>query len=145
MRYAVPVRSGADKLDRQFAKLASGIPADRLRQILHEGGEIIAEEQRRLVPVRTGRLQRSIAVTDEHDTRIYGTLGRRIDDGAKLVYIGPVGSEENGDVYYAKFIEFGTSYFGPQPFVRPALRSKRYRTEKLIRVRIAAEIEKLAR
>lgn len=145
MKYAVPVRSGASDLDRKFAKLAAGIPESRLMEILHEGGEIIAEEQRRIVRVRTGRLQRSIKVTDARDARIYGTLGRRMFDDAKLVYIGPVGSDEHGDVFYARFLEFGTYKSDPYPFVRPALRTKRYRAQKLIGTLVTAELAKLAR
>lgn len=48
--------SGFDGLDKALAKLSGGVHEGKLRALLHEGGEIIAKEARRLAPVDTGTL-----------------------------------------------------------------------------------------
>lgn len=127
--------SGFRDLDRQLSKLVQGVPEDKLRRALHEGGQIIAAEAKRIVPVDTGLLRDSIQVTDERDARIYGKL-----NGPGLsVYVGPVGSVEDGDTYYAKFVEFGTAWHGAQPFMRPALAAKRPDAERLILSKLRAD------
>ena len=82
--------SGFDGLDKALAKLAGGVPESRMRALLHEGGEIIAAEARRLAPYDTGLLRDSIEVTDDRDARIYG----KVNGDGMSVYVGPVGSTE---------------------------------------------------
>jgi HK97 gp10 family phage protein len=133
--------SGFDGLDKVLARLSGGVSEEKLRSLLHEGGEIIAQEARRLAPVDTGTLRDSIEVTDDRDARLYGKL-----NGPGIsVYVGPVGSTEDGDVYYAKFQEFGTVNHGAQPFMRPAIASKRSEAEALILNRLKGSVEELSK
>ncbi len=127
--------NGFADLDRQLAKLMQGVPQERQREILHEGAQIIADEAKRLAPFLTGTLRDSIMVTDDRDTRVYGKLNAGIS-----VYIGPVGSTEDGDVYYAKFQEFGTRYMAAHPFMRPAIAAKRSEAERLVMIRLAGAV-----
>jgi HK97 gp10 family phage protein len=120
--------AGFRELDRMLAKLQGGIPEAKLRAALHAGGELIAAEARRIVPVDTGTLRDSIAVTDDRDARIYG----KVNAPGVSVYVGPVGSTEDGDVYYAKFQEFGWLDNPGTPFMRPAIAAKRLDAEKLV-------------
>ena len=136
--------SGFRDLDRKLAALEKGVPEDRKRAALHAGGELIAVEARRLAPFDTGLLRDSIMVTDMNDARIYGTFGRRIDDGTVQVYVGPVGSTEDGDVYYAVFQEFGTRNMGAHPFMRPAIASKRPEAERLVAAMLLSDVMALA-
>lgn len=125
---------GFRHLDRQLAKLERGIPEQRKRAALHTAGQIIVVEAQRLAPHDTGRLRNSIRVTDDKDGLLYGKLnatGRANLDGVS-VYIGPVGSAEDGDVYYAKFQEFGTIHMQAQPFMRPAIAAKRPEAERTL-------------
>lgn len=133
--------SGFDKLDRQLAALARGPTEAQQRAALHRGGEVIAEEARRLAPYKTGQLRDSIQVTDDKQGLLYGKLN---GDGLSI-YIGPVGSVEDGDVYYAKFQEFGTINMKAQPFMRPAIASKRPEAEKLVLTLLAQEVMRLVR
>lgn len=133
--------TGFDQLDRTLAKLANGVPETRMRTLLHEGGEMIAAEARRLAPVDTGTLRDSIQVTDDRDARIYG----KVNGDGLSVYVGPVGSTEDGDVYYAKFQEFGTVDHGAQPFMRPAIASKRPEAEAHILKRLAQDVTGIAK
>lgn len=119
---------GFRELDRAFAKLEKGPTPSQERAALHAGAELVAAEARRLAPVDTGALRDSIKVADERDARIYGKV-----NGADVsVFIGPVGSTEEGDVFYARFVEFGTRYMKAQPFMRPAIQSKREDAERLV-------------
>jgi HK97 gp10 family phage protein len=127
--------SGFADLDRQLAKLMGGVPQEQQREILHEGAQIIADEAKRLAPFLTGTLRDSIMVTDDRDARVYGKLNAGIS-----VYIGPVGSTEDGDVYYAKFQEFGTRYMQAHPFMRPAIAAKRPEAERLVMTRLAGAV-----
>lgn len=127
---------GFDRLDRQMAKMASGIPQDRQRDVLHRGGQLIVDEAKRLAPVRTGALRDSIRVTDDREGLLYGKLSGT----GMSVYIGPVGSVDDGDVYYARFQEFGTINMRAHPFMRPAIASERPEAERLVLTLLAQDV-----
>lgn len=89
--------------------------ADGLRELLEsEHGPVakdlarrankVSNQAKRLCPVDTGRLRSSITMD----------LGQ---DGDGLFAM--VGTNVN----YAEFVEFGTRYTRPQPFLRPALKA----------------------
>ncbi len=138
---AVSVKnSGFADLDRQLARFMQGIPEEVQRAALHDAGQIIVAEAQRLAPYETGTLRDSIMVADDRDARIYGKL-----NGGISVYIGPVGSTEDGDVYYAKFQEFGTRNMQARPFMRPAIAAKRPEAERLIMTRLAGAVVAMAR
>ena len=127
---------GFRELDRALAKLAKGPTPEQERAALHAGAELVAVEARRLAPVDTGALRDSIAVTDDRDARVYGKV-----NGADVsVFVGPVGSTEEGDVFYARFVEFGTRYMQAQPFMRPAIQSKREEAERLVLSTLRADL-----
>ncbi len=112
--------TGFGNLNRKLQSLQAAMTDDVMRQALRDGAEVVAAEARRLAPVRSGSLRDSIEVTDDRDARLYGRIG----GGDVSVYVGPVGSTEDGDVFYAKFVEFGTVNHRPQPFLRPAIEGK---------------------
>lgn len=120
---------GFRDLDRQLERLERAMDEDRLRAALRQGAQPIVDEAKRLVHVDTGRLRDSIMAVDDRDGRLYGKLNGA--DGVS-VYVGPVGSDEDGDVYYAKFQEFGTVIMRANPFMRPAIAAKRSEAEALV-------------
>jgi len=125
--------SGFRELDRKLAALAQALPEQKQREILHQAAEPIVAEAKRLAPVDTGRLQASIKSEDDRDASIYGKLnaaGMATPRGGVSIYIGPVGSTEDGDVFYARFQEFGTIEQKGTPFMRPAFQSKRGSAEE---------------
>ena len=72
----------------------------------------IVDEARRLVPVRTGNLKKSIGVTK---ARTKGTTMR--------FYVSPrKGGKYDG--WYGHFVELGTRHNAPHPFLRPAYEAK---------------------
>jgi HK97 gp10 family phage protein len=128
--------SGFRDLDRQLLRLSAGVSDDEKRAALHEGGEIIATEARRLAPYLTGLLQESILVVDARDARVYG----KVNLPDMSVYVGPVGSTDDGDVYYARFQEFGWRDNPGNPFMRPAIATKRPEAERVIARRLGAAV-----
>lgn len=139
--------SGFRDLDKQLAKLASGVPEERKRQHLHTSGQIIVAEAKRLAPVATGTLRDSIRMTDDKQGLLYGKLnatGRGNSDGIS-VYIGPVGSVDDGDVYYARFQEFGTINMQAQPYMRPAIAAKRPEAERTLVQLLARDVLEMIR
>lgn len=132
---------GWEKVQRQLGQLAKGVPQNVLRDILHEGGQLVADEARRLAPYLTGLLRDSILVVDANDARVYG----KVNAGGASVYVGPVGSVDDGDVYYARFQEFGTRNMEANPFMRPAIATKRPQAEKLIAARLSTYVTAQAR
>lgn len=88
MRVSWPIRSGA-----VVAGLAARTVAEA-RAI----AEAVAEEARRLAPVRTGELRDGIHAAEA-------------PDGADVVSEAP----------HSVFVEYGTMHMSPQPFLRPAV------------------------
>lgn len=67
-------------------------------ELVELAAEMTANEARHLVPVRTGRLQRSIEV----------------------MRLGFMMWKAFSDLYYAGYVEFGTSRMHARPYFRPA-------------------------
>ena len=84
----------------------SGIP-----KALRDAAELVADEARRLVPVRSGALRRSITTT---------TPEKSMRPHTKQVFVGfkPPTSRR------AHLTEFGTRHSSAKPFLRPALDSR---------------------
>jgi HK97 gp10 family phage protein len=86
------------------------------------GADLVAESARARVPIgSTGRLQRSIHT--EHG-----------EDGVEVL-------AGDRDVFYGRFVEHGTRYAAPHPFLVPALEENREKIQALI----AAAIRDAAR
>lgn len=131
--------SGFRDLKRQLAQLAAGLPEPVVHQALRDGVQLIADEAQRLAPVDTGALRDSISVTDDRDGDLYGRPG--VENGIS-VFVGPVGSTEDGDVAYAKYVEFGTTRHGAQPFMRPAIESRRHDAGRVTIAALEAAVRK---
>ena len=70
---------------------------------LKEAGAVMQEAIQNVTLVRTGKLKNSITVS-----------GVRTQDGVKYVAVGP-----SKDVYWGKFVEFGTVKMRAKPFMAP--------------------------
>lgn len=91
------------------------------RNVQEKYGRLVVREAKRLAPVDTGALKRSIQFEES------GEAGR---SGLRGVTISADTSEETGREY-SGYVEFGTAHQPPQPFMRPALRkyARAYREE----------------
>lgn len=88
-------------------KAVSRVGARTFGKITTKWRDEAIREAKRIVPVRTGALKRSIVPGRTKESRV--TI-----DGSILV------TEP-----YAGFVEFGTSNMAPQPYIRPALNKVR--------------------
>lgn len=142
---------------RLLAKMKALAPAIRsaIKQAMAEGADEIVSEQKRLVPVRNGKLRDSIRQTwgDKPSTSA-GTLvagGEMQGDPDLTVWI----TAGDREAFYARYVEFGTAphvnggmFAGTQhpgatqqPFFYPVYRAKRRR----VKSRIARAIRQAAR
>jgi len=118
---------GFRELDRKLAKLERGPDQQAVRTLLRKGGNVLAREERTLVPVRSGRLRTSITVTTRPGFGV-PDLGR----GAISIFIGP----RLGAGSRAHLIEFGTVHSAAHPFIRPALDATQEQISTMIVARL---------
>lgn len=102
---------GGKEMERLLQDLGPKVASRLGDRALRAAARTIIKEAKRLVPVRTGRLRRSIV-------GVASKKGR--DANQRLVQIGfrPPASRR------AHFTEFGTKNHSARPFMRPALDSK---------------------
>lgn len=116
--------SGVAELQRKLAKLADGNTAkEEMRQALLAGAVPIKDRAQKLAPVLTGRLKRSIDITER--------------DADVLVRAG---------MPYAHLAEFGHKGGAKgRPFMRPAFYESKDEAIRIVRDRMAAAVEREAR
>ena len=93
---------------------------------------VIANEARRLVPVRSGLLKKSIKVRkpkkkdDTHKVRYLVVTTSKIAGSSKFdsALLGAGTIRWSASAFYAHMVEFGTSKMAAQPFMTPAFESK---------------------
>lgn len=104
---------------------------------IRAGSNIVRDEARRLAPIDTGNLKKSIA-----------TIRRKGDKNTVQFSVTP-SKGGNHDGWYAHFLEFGTSNMSAKPFLRPAFESKQdevlQATKEYIANRLPNEVEKAKR
>jgi HK97 gp10 family phage protein len=79
---------------------------------------------------RTGNLRKSLKIG-----KIKGSEGNR------YVLVG-IDKADNSNVFYGKFIEFGSSHQTAKPFLSPALNQNKQRIQEIIRQKIKEAIGK---
>lgn len=75
---------------------------------LKNAAEPVLEDAKANVPVKTGKLKKGLKITN---------VKRK--EGAKYILVG-VDRGDNSEIFYGKFIEFGTSKMSAKPFLQPA-------------------------
>ena len=112
-----------------------------LRRTLLNAGEPTADTAARLAPVERGILAFSVVVstqlTRKHKAQERGQVGSEVE-----VYIGP--AAEQGALFYASHVEFGTVVAPAQPYMRPAWVSTKEDALRLIQQGLKIEIGKAA-
>lgn len=109
--------SGFDALDRKLTKLER-VPSQRqaVTGVLRRGANVIAREERRLIPEVTGAHRKSITVTTQPGFTLEGASPRNVS-----IYIGP---RRGGAGSTMHLLEWGTSHSAAHPFARPAVDTK---------------------
>lgn len=88
---------------------------------LKKAGQIIINEAKKNVQVKTGKLNEGLKVS-----------GIRKKNGNKYVLAG-IQKGDNSKIFYGKFLEFGTSKMGAKPFMAPAYESKKKEAKEVIK------------
>lgn len=101
---------GAKQVVGALGNVAQVAQSQLLRDAMFGAAESLCEEIRARAPVRTGKLKRRIRVS----RRKLGHADQRLQVAITQGYIVV-------DVFYARFLEYGTSRMAARPFVRPVL------------------------
>lgn len=102
---------GAREMENLLKQLGPRLASRVGDRALRAAAKPIVAEAKRLVPVKTGGLRRSI-------TAVTSRKGARKDQRIILIGFRPPASRR------AHFTEFGTVHSSPRPFMRPALDSQ---------------------
>lgn len=96
------------KLIETLQKFPKNIQKNVMVGAVRAGANIIRDEARRKVPIKTGTLKKSIV-----------SIQRKAQNGQITFSVTPSKGKPN-DGWYAHFVEFGTSHSSAKPFLRPA-------------------------
>lgn len=159
--------SGMAALEQALAQLPKATARNVLKRTLNMAAEPIADEARRLVPVKTGNLYNSIAVSAriknkvgnaEYSAAMRAGLGkaaagaalraaRRANKGNNPsfaeVFVGP--ARGKGVIRYAHIVEFGSNDTAPDPYMRPAWDAKKREALEIIKGELRSQIILAAR
>lgn len=121
-----------DRLNRKLIKL-SQVAIDQIRPAMEEGANDIVEMAKRFAPVDTGALRNSInwvwGTEIPEGSRALGKIGGKRSDPQLVItiYAG------NKDVFYSRWVEFGTKVAKAYPFFFPSYRAQKKRVKSRIR------------
>jgi HK97 gp10 family phage protein len=100
----VEVRGLQETIDA-LNQLPPALRRQPIPDALTDGGQVVLQEEATTVPIKTGRLFRSLEVSSVQTK--------------KSVQVVKVGTTSEG--FYGTFLEFGTSRIPARPWMRPAL------------------------
>lgn len=129
---------GIGRLRKRLANIPKNVK-EAVHPNLVKQGEMIADTMRRFVPVATGDLRDSIAVTPpDSSTPAYSTPG-----GSFVVPETSVAVTAGGkDARHAHLIEYGTVKMNAQPFFWPAVRLTRKKAQRNLKSAISRAVKK---
>jgi HK97 gp10 family phage protein len=142
---------GLKEIEKRLKELPEKIQGKVLRTATMAGGRLIAKEIKRRVPTATGNLKRSIRTVN---LRNKGRKSRaEVAVGVQRI-VKPRKSRKNPnrqqrytDVFYWRFLEFGTKHIPAKSFIRSSFEDKKRDAVEEIRSRlkkrIAIEVKKL--
>ena len=108
--------SGLDGVLRELRKVPEGARGRKLDDAVRLAAQLIVEQAQIYAPVgETGRLRNSI--NTQKASRLSGPNVSRYSVGYRKGYSR---KDWNG-AYYGGFVELGTRYQTPQPYLRPAM------------------------
>lgn len=144
---------GLKELQRALDSLPKEIQGRPLKSAVSAGAKVILDEAISKAPVgETGNLRKSLyryrsrsQSTKGKETYLVGVRkGKGIYGNTRLNRrMGRVGKKytTQGEAYYWRFIEFGTSKMPAHPFLRPAFESQKERAVQIIKERLGKAIE----
>ncbi len=123
---------GGENLIRQFKKIETASKRRSLRAIFRRAGRPVIQAARRNLKDNrlSGELEKNIAQTvtaERFATKVEVNIGARRKQ------------------FYGRFLELGTAFFAPMPWLVPGLTSARVKVLSIISVGFRKEYEKIAR
>lgn len=111
---------GDEELQAKLAAMTLKVQRKIVRQALRKGGKRVRDEARRLAPVETGALKKSIKVRAARNLR-RGSFGIAVLTGTRA----ELGISPEAKYYYPAVVEFGGRGHDAQPYLRPAMDATR--------------------
>ena len=148
---------GLKELQEAMNQLPLEIQKRPLRSAVSAGAKVIMDEAIRGAPQgETGNLRKAIyryrsrsQSRTGQETFLVGVRKGKKEyvDSARNRRFGRVGKKYTveGEAFYWRFVEFGTSKMPARPFLRPAFESKKNQAVETIRNRLAIAIEQTAK
>ena len=126
-----------------------------VRSALRKAARVVQKDAQARVQVKTGALKDNIIVYRPRDrrggieainvsVRAKAKVRKANRRNARRIASGEVqaGYMDYGPLYYARFLEFGTSRMRPYPFLRPAFEANKSQLPNIIRDELALAIQK---
>lgn len=124
-----------------------------VRAALRQGANVIQKAAKAKVAVKSGTLRDNIIVTSQGARPAAGMIDMKVTirakakgykDNARNRRSGKVGGayQNYGPLFYARFLEFGTSHQMRQQFMTPAFEENKEAVLPIIRDQLAAAIDK---
>ena len=111
--------TGVDEILNKLQQMGTNI--SRLEnKALKNAAEPVLQDAKANVPVRTGKLKKGLKITNV-----------KKKEGVKYILVG-VDRGDNSEIFYEKFIEFGTSKMSARPFLQPAYEKNKDNIQKTI-------------
>ena len=148
---------GLKELQEAMNQLPLEIQKRPLRSAVSAGAKVIVDEAKRLAPQgETGNLRKALyryrsrsQSSRGQETFLVGVRKGKKNyvDSAKNRRLNRVGKKYTveGEAFYWRFVEFGTSKMPARPFLRPAFESKKNQAVETIKNRLAVAIENTAK
>lgn len=124
-----------------------------VRNALNKAARVVRNSAKQKVRKKTGTLADNIIVTSKGRPDPNGLISSKVvvrskakpyKDNAKNRRSGKVGGsyKSYGPLFYARFLEFGTSKMRPYPFLRPAFEENKAALPEMIKNELAAAIDR---
>lgn len=111
--------TGVDEILNRLQQMGENV--GRLEnKALKNAAEPVLEDAKANVPIRTGKLKEGLKI---------GKIKNK--DGVKYILVG-VDRGDNSEIFYGKFIEFGTSKRAAHPFLQPAYEKNKNNIKEII-------------
>lgn len=110
---------GVDEILNKLQSIGSNV-GKLENKALRNAADPVLQDAKGSAPVRTGKLKKGLKIT-----RV------KKKEGVKYILVG-VDRGDNSEIFYGKFIEFGTSKMTARPFLGPAYQKNKDNIKRTI-------------
>lgn len=145
---------GLAELEKKLLNLPDKVNRRVLAKAVSDGAAVIRDEMRVRAPQYTGEvsqghpppgtLKKAVFMSHSHTSHLgYEAFVVGVRHGKTRQHVGKAG--KNLDAYYFRFVEFGTKFMTPRPFMRPAFDVKKEAALVAITTSLAEGISQAAK